>query len=45
MASPQHANDLGVAFVWFFAGRSVWDLFWGVSCQDSVNAVGIRIDP
>lgn len=47
MASPQHANDLGVAFVQFFAGHSVWDLFWGggVSCQDSVNAVGIRINP
>ena len=29
MASPQHANDLGVAFVQFFAGCGVWDLFWG----------------
>lgn len=44
MASPLHANDLGVGFVEFFAGCCVWDLFWGVGCQDSVNATGIRMD-
>lgn len=44
MASPLHANDLGVAFVELFAGYGIWDLFWGLRCQDSVNAMGIRMD-
>lgn len=44
MASPLHANDLGVALLELPAGCGVWDLLWGVSCQDSVDAMGIRMD-